>query len=76
MTNRVQITAKHAIVSDTCRRNKTAEGAVEEALGRLREEAMRLIAKRGDGRGDNLHFILEIERDSSISAPGANTGQQ
>jgi len=67
MTKRVQITAKHAIVSDVCRRNKTAAGAVDEALERLRAEAMRIIAKRGDDRGDELHFILQVERDSSIS---------
>lgn len=59
----VEIKAKHAIVSDVCRANRTTEGAVDEALARLREEALALMARRGEGRGDKFHFVLSIERE-------------
>lgn len=61
----VEITAKHAIVTDECRSNRTDEGAVDEALARLRAEAMRLFGKRGHGRGDKFHFKLVVERESA-----------
>ena len=59
----VEIKAKHAIVTDVCRTNRTDEGAVDEALDRLREEALRLFQSRGHGRGDKFHFVLNIERE-------------
>lgn len=61
----IHVTAKHAIVTDVCRSNRTNEGAVDEALARLREEALRLFSKRGHGRGDKFHFRLDIEREVS-----------
>ena len=56
------ITAKHAFVTDTCRRNHTDAGAVDEALARLRDEAMAILGGWPEGRGAKLHFALTMER--------------
>lgn len=69
----VEIVAKHAIVSDTCRANRTTEGAIDEALDRLRDEAVALMARRGEGRGDLFHFKLSIER---VTGSAGNAGVQ
>lgn len=64
--SKVTVQAKHAIVSDQCRSNWTDAGAVDQALEHLRKEAVRLIELRGHGRGDLLHFKLEIERETQV----------
>ena len=70
------ITAKHAFVTDTCRRNHTDAGAVDEALARLRDEAMAILGGWPEGRGAKLHFALTMERpdvrnflDDHVEAP-------
>lgn len=67
----IEVVAKHAIVTDTCRTNRTTEGAIDEALDRLREEAVSLMARRGEGRGDLFHFKLSIER---VTTSAGNAG--
>lgn len=53
--------AKHAIVTDECRLNRTDLGAVLEALERLKLEAMECIPHWPIGKGHKLHFKFEIE---------------
>lgn len=61
VTTRVPgIAARHAIVTPTCRANRGDEGAVDEALRRLREEALAVIACREDEAYD-LHLVLTVE---------------
>ncbi len=54
--------AQHAYVTDTCRENRTDPGAVDEALARLREEAVAIIGQWPRGSGMRLHFVLTMER--------------
>lgn len=56
------IKAKHAIVTDQCRLNRTDEGAVDEALRRLREEALQCIDGWKGTPGVNFHFLLTVEK--------------
>ena len=66
---RITITAKHASVSDQGRANHGDEGAIDIALARLREEALRLFSRRGRGRDDKYHFKLEIDRPRTYGRP-------
>lgn len=54
--------AKHAIVTDQCRTNRTDAGAVDEALSRLRSEALECMANWPQGVGAQFHFALTLER--------------
>lgn len=54
------VTAMHAIVTDTCRANRGDEGAIDEALARLRRSALSCL---GAGKpGTRFHFVLSVER--------------
>ena len=56
-------TAKHAIVTDACREARGDEGAVDEALSRLREESLvYMLPCWPKGKGLKLHFVLSAER--------------
>jgi hypothetical protein len=56
------ICAKHAIITDVCRRNRGDEDAVEEALLRARN-ALSLAMKGWDvGRGVKFHVVVTVER--------------
>jgi hypothetical protein len=54
------ISAQHAIVSDACRTNRGDEGAIDEALARLRAEAMACMPGWSQ-RGARFHFVLTVE---------------
>jgi hypothetical protein len=55
------IKARHAIVTDVCRANRTDEGAVDEALARLREEALQCFQGWKGKEGIQWHFVLTME---------------
>ena len=55
------IKAKHAIVTDTCRINKTDNGARDEALDRLRDEYDPLLKNWPIGSDVKFHFVLSVE---------------
>ena len=50
--------AKHAIITPTCRANKGAMGAFEEAVQRLREEYEACLPH---GEKANFHVVLAVE---------------
>ncbi len=54
--------AKHAIISDDCRTNRTDAGALDEAFDRVREEYFRCAAGWPIGKGAKFHIALTIER--------------
>lgn len=54
------ITAQHAIITPTCRRNKGDAGALNEAFSRLRKQYEQSVEGWGDRA--NYHIKLEIER--------------
>ena len=56
--------ASHAIVTDTCRANRGDTGAIDEALARLREAALKCADGWDHGRGARFHFVLTVERPS------------
>ena len=45
------IAARHAVVTPTCRANRTDIGAFDEAVSRLRADYERILAKRGEDGG-------------------------
>lgn len=55
------IKARHAIVTDQCRGNRGDEGAVDEALARLREEALSCFEGWRGKPGVQWHFVLTME---------------
>jgi hypothetical protein len=59
----VTVPVKQMTVSDECRDEHGAAAAIDLAMASLKEEALRLMAKRGEHRGDLFHFKLEIERE-------------
>lgn len=54
--------AKHAIITDECRVNRTDEGAIKEALQRILDEYMACVGAWPLGEGTKFHVKLEIER--------------
>ncbi len=57
--------AKHAIVTDTCRRNKGDYPAGDEAVTRLLNEYFECMDAWKD-KGAQFHFVLTIERPRTI----------
>lgn len=53
--------AVHAIITDTCRTNRTNLGALDEAFQRIRNEYLILSEIHKIGSGVNLHVKLEVE---------------
>lgn len=53
--------AKHAIITDECRTNRGDEGAIDEALRRLREEFLVLATIWPIGQGTRFNVILDLE---------------
>lgn len=53
--------AVHAIISDACRQNKTANGAFLEAVLRLQREYDVLCVTWAIGQHVNLHLKLEVD---------------
>lgn len=54
------ITAQHAVITPTCRANKTDMGAFDEAVERLRRQYLQSVEGWGDAA--NYHLKLELER--------------
>ena len=54
------INACHAIITPTCRTNKTDMGAFDEAVERLRKEYIVCLEGRGED-GSNYHVVLSVE---------------
>ena len=55
-------TARHAVITDTCRTNRGDVGAFEEAVSRLREEYGRIVRGWAIGTGVQIHVVLTVER--------------
>lgn len=54
------IKAVHAIISPTCRANRGDEGAIDEALRRIKDEYTRLLLPaNAEAR---FHLVLTVER--------------
>lgn len=58
------IKARHAVISDLCRSGKGDEGAIDEALARLRETYLECVAgwAREGRAGVKYHVALTVER--------------
>ena len=56
------ICAKHAIVTPTCRNNRTPLGALAEAVERLQLEYVELLNHEGEDEV-TYHFVLTVERN-------------
>ena len=54
--------AKHAIITDECRKNRTDVGAINEAVQRIVDEYMVCVEHWPLGNGTKFHVKLEIER--------------
>ncbi len=61
MSNVPGITAKHAIITPTCRANKGNSDAFREAVERMFTEYDLLIRHRGED-GARYHLVLSVER--------------
>ena len=57
------IPAKHAIISDDCRRGRGDDGAIDEAIRRMREAYDQLMKCWPVGRGTKFHVVLTVECD-------------
>jgi hypothetical protein len=55
------LAAKHAIVTPTCRQNRTAIGALDEAIERLRQEYI-ACTEVLENQDAIYHFVLTVER--------------
>ena len=56
------ITAKHAIITPTCVANRTARGAWDEAVRRLREEFDNCQRGWAGREPPTYHLVLTVER--------------
>ena len=55
------LAAKHAIVTPICRQNRTAVGALDEAIQRLRQEYL-ACTQVLENQDAVYHFVLTVER--------------
>lgn len=62
---------KHAIVTRTCRENRGVEGAIDEALARLRAAYLDTATAPANAAA-NFHVVLTVDRwlDSPVSESG------
>lgn len=61
--------AKHAIVTDECRANRSDLGAFDEASARLREEYTACLVGWAGVEGVRFHVVLTVERPSRKPVP-------
>jgi hypothetical protein len=61
--------AKHVIISDECRRSRTDEGALEEALKEIKEEYNSLCEVHFVGNGVRFHVTLDVEMGPNRNPP-------
>ena len=59
--------AKHAIITDECRRNRTDDGAIKEAVERILREYHECAPHWPIGNGTKFHVKLEIEKSGAPS---------
>lgn len=57
-----KIKAKHAIITPTCQKNRTPNGAWGEAVFRLWEE-YETLRKLEVNKSANFHLVLQVERE-------------
>ena len=57
------ISAKHAIITDTCRANRSDWGAMAEAMEHIGKEYQELCKVWPIGTDVKFHVILTIERE-------------
>lgn len=55
------IAAQHAIITDVCRTNRGDEGAIDEALTRLKKEFLSTVEYWPIGTGTQFHLVLTVE---------------
>jgi len=58
------IVGLHAIISSVCRRNRTDEGAVDEALARVRNEIVNTLPNWPLEMDAKFHIIFSVERQA------------
>lgn len=54
--------ARHAIITDVCRSNRTDMGAFDEAVDRLRESYIQAVEGWRGHPGVQFHLVLTVER--------------
>ena len=54
------LNALHAVITPTCRENKTDIGAFNEVVKRLRKEYLTCLKGRGED-GSQYHVVLSVE---------------
>lgn len=59
------VPAKHAIITDTCRTGRGEDGAIDEALKRLRDEYLNCARGWPVGKGVKFHIALIVERPTA-----------
>jgi len=58
--------AKHAVITDSCRANRSDRRAFEEAVERLRAEYEACMKGHPFGHGTQFHLVLTVERAMSV----------
>lgn len=56
------IKAQHAIITDTCRQNRGDEGAIDEALARLKQEYLATLKFWPIGKDVTFHVALTVDK--------------
>ena len=56
------VAAKHVIISDECRKNRTDQGALQEAVRQVSEEYEHLTKGHPVGKRSRMHLVLTVER--------------
>jgi len=66
--------ARHAIITPTCRENRTDGGAWGEACDRLKDSYRQCLSGwRMDGKEPTFHLVLYVERPEVQPAAGDQT---
>ena len=61
MTRVRGLKALHAIITDACRQGRGNEGAIDEALRRIRQEYLACVAAWPLNRGVKFNVVLTVE---------------
>lgn len=56
------IKALHAVITDACRQGRGEEGAIDEALARLRDQYLGLAKFWSDKGGVQFHLVLTVDK--------------
>lgn len=63
------IKVRHAIITPVCRKNRTLEGAFEEAVRRLKDEYYACLQYSGNDEAD-FHLVLTLDRPKEDESHG------